>query len=132
MSYPTAPADRWVDAAGVHLHYLEWGSSETPPLVLLYGGHHEAHIWDQFAAALAGAFHIFAFDQRGHGASEHPPDRRYDHVVYAADLAAATGALGLGRFAAVGHSLGGHVFLRFASENPAAVSRFVLADVAPD
>src|SRR5262249_15401361 len=32
-----APVDRFVDAGGRRIHYLEWGRSELPPFVMIHG-----------------------------------------------------------------------------------------------
>jgi len=65
--------DRYVHANGLKFHYLDWGSSEKPPLVLLHGVGQTCHTWDLFAAAMGPHFHVMAFDQRGHGDSEWSP-----------------------------------------------------------
>ena len=70
------------------LHFLEWGDPGNPPLVLLHGGHQSAHSWDLVSLALAGRFHIFALDQRGHGDSEWARDKDYAIETMAADVSA--------------------------------------------
>jgi pimeloyl-ACP methyl ester carboxylesterase len=132
MSNLPRPTDRHLTANGMTFHYLEWGPSEAPPLVLLHGGRQEAHVWDLVAAALADRFHVYALDQRGHGDTGPAPDGRYDHGAYAADLGAVLNGLGLERPAVIGHSLGAHVATRYESEHPGRFDRLVIVDVAPD
>ena len=38
MSELMQPIDRWVQVGAVNLHYLDWGTSGQPPVLLLYGG----------------------------------------------------------------------------------------------
>ena len=59
--------DHYVQANGLRFHYLDWGSLEKPPLVLLHGVGQTCHTWDLFAVAMSNHFHVMAFDQRGHG-----------------------------------------------------------------
>ncbi len=54
----------------LRFHYLEWGSPDAPPIVLLHGGHQSAHSWDLVSLYLAQRYRVLALDQRGHGDSE--------------------------------------------------------------
>jgi len=58
-----------------------------------------------FAAAAGQGFHWVSYDRPGYGGSSPHPDQ--DVASAAADVAAIADALGLGRFAVVGHSGGG-------------------------
>ena len=72
------PRSRRVSAAhGLELHLLEW-STEGVPMLLLHGFGNEAHLWDDFAPLVAPHYRVLALDQRGHGDSDHDPERRYD------------------------------------------------------
>src|SRR5262249_3174872 len=52
----------------VRLELLDWGGSGRP-VVLLAGGGNTAHVFDEFAPKLAGAFHVYGLTRRGFGAS---------------------------------------------------------------
>jgi pimeloyl-ACP methyl ester carboxylesterase len=82
----------------VQLHYLEWGDSTNPPLILLHGGSAHAHWWDHIASALGQDYRVLALDFRGHGDSSwvHPP--AYEIEDYVADVAAFVAALKLTSF----------------------------------
>ena len=78
----TANGDAWVDTAhhkpgfvtvapGVRLHYLDFGGTGQP-LVLLAGLGNTAHAYDDFAPALTDRFHVIALTRRGFGESSHP------------------------------------------------------------
>jgi pimeloyl-ACP methyl ester carboxylesterase len=124
-----APRDGFLDAAGLRLHYLEWGTPGAPAVLLLHGSSAHAHWWDLLAADLASGFHLVALDLRGHGDSAHaePPDYALEH--YAADAAAVARALGLPSLRVVGHSLGALVAIVFAAASPVAVEALVLVDI---
>src|SRR5215831_15951984 len=49
MATDRTPHDRYVDADGLRLHYLDWGNDAAPPMLLLHGFSGHAHTWDTFA-----------------------------------------------------------------------------------
>jgi pimeloyl-ACP methyl ester carboxylesterase len=126
------PRSRRVPGAhGIDLHLLEW-SEQGVPLLLLHGFGNEAHIWDDFAPAVAPYYRTLALDHRGHGDSAWDPERRYDHDTMVADVECATAALGIERLVLVGHSLGGRIATLFAGRHPERMAGLVLVDIGPD
>jgi pimeloyl-ACP methyl ester carboxylesterase len=123
--------DRFVHANGLKFHFLDWGSPEKSPLVLLHGVGQTCHTWDLFAAAMAPHFHVMAFDQRGHGDTDWAPDKDYTRKVMVSDVAAFTQALGLNRFFLTGMSMGGANSLSFTANHPDRVEALVVVDVGP-
>jgi pimeloyl-ACP methyl ester carboxylesterase len=73
-----------------------------------------------------------AFDFRGHGASGLPANRDFAVHAFAGDIGAVADALGLERFALVGHSLGAGAAVAFAGADPDRVSRLFLLDPIGD
>ena len=73
-----------------------------------------------------------AMDLRGHGRSEPPSDGQYRIETQVADVDAVVDALGLERFALVGHSFGAGVALEYAAARPARVTHLVVADPIGD
>jgi pimeloyl-ACP methyl ester carboxylesterase len=122
---------RLAGADGLSLHVLEW-SDEGTPLVLVHGFGNEAHIWDDFAPAVAPHYRTVAVDLRGHGDSDHDPERRYDYDHHVADLEAVTAALGIERLVLVGHSFGGRTSMLFAAKHPARMAGLVIVDIGPE
>src|SRR5437867_12468358 len=92
MALQVQPQDKTVMANGLKLHYLDWGSPDNPPMVLLHGLRGHAHSWDDFSAALCEDYHILALDQRGRGDSEWAKDGVYTTAAYVADLLDVTAA----------------------------------------
>jgi len=126
------PRSRRVPGAdGIDLHLLEW-SEQGVPLLLLHGFGNEAHIWDDFAPAVAPYYRTLALDHRGHGDSAWDPERRYDHDTMIADVECATAALGIERLVLVGHSLGGRIATLFAGRHPDRMAGLVIVDSAPE
>ena len=109
---------------------------EGPPVILLHGGGQTRHSWRKTAEALAkSGFRALPFDQRGHGDSDSPGDRRFTFFEYAADshaLALAVAERMGHKPAVVGASMGGLSSLMataLAPRNPYAA--LVMVDVTP-
>lgn len=123
------PNDGFVQANGLRLHYLEWGSADHPPLLLLHGFGNQAHMWDLFAPTVAGRYHVYALDSRGHGDSDHAQE--YGDELNASDTAAVIDALGLRRLTLVGFSMGGANAMIVTSRQPDLVERLIIVDRGP-
>ena len=115
-----------IDSAGTAIHYLDWGGS-GPPLILLHATGFLAVLWSPIAEALAGRFRVVAMDQRGHGDSGKPPDG-YRFDAFAADLQRLIEALELESPVATGHSSGGTTIVVHAAEHPGVIRRAVLIE----
>ena len=70
----------------MRLHYLDYGTAGSTPMLCLHGGAVNAHWFDFVAAGFTDRYHVRALDQRGHGDSAwaEPPDYSYER--YAADV----------------------------------------------
>lgn len=101
-------------------------------MLFLHGFGNESHIWDDFAPVVAPHYRTYALDQRGHGDSDHDPERRYEHESMVDDVEAVCKALGIDRLVLVGHSMGGRVTMRFAARHPEQLAGVVLVDVGPE
>jgi pimeloyl-ACP methyl ester carboxylesterase len=128
---PQSPTSKYVQANGLKFHYLDWGSADSPPLVLLHGVGQTCHTWDMFAAAMAPHFHVMAFDQRGHGDSDWAPDRDYARATMVKDVSEFTKAVGLDSFYLIGMSMGGMNSMMFTSQNLPRVRSLVVVDIGP-
>jgi len=65
-------------------------------------------------------------DQRGHGKSDRSDHLDYSHETWAADVRGLTLALGVSRFALLGHSYGGFLALEYAIRWPESLTHLVL------
>jgi len=110
---------------------LSWSDSGVP-LLMLHGFGNDAHVWDDFAPAVAPYYRTLALDLRGHGDSSRDPQLRYDHASMASDVIAVTEALDLSRFVLIGHSMGGRVAMRVAGEHPERLAGLVIVDAGPE
>lgn len=78
-------------------------------------------------AVLSCSHRVIAFDLPGHGASSDAIDARrtYSMSGYADALLEALGLMGIERFTAIGHSLGGHVVLEMISAGATIDGAFI-------
>lgn len=132
-TYPGAcPPDRVrdVDAWGVRISVKEWGDDAAPPLLLAHGGFDFARTFDVFAPLLAaGGWRVVAWDQRGHGDSQHTHLYSWESDVR--DAAAVLDSVGPDPVPFVGHSKGGAVLMRLATTWPHRVTHLVNMDGLP-
>lgn len=126
------PADRFVTVRGLRIHYLDWGGTGKPPLVMVHGIDRVARTFDHVAVHFAGRYRVIAPDMRGHGDSGWDPQGRYlveDHV---GDLEGLVQQLGLRNVIVWGNSTGGRVVQVFAGTHPDLVSAVIAEDVGPE
>jgi pimeloyl-ACP methyl ester carboxylesterase len=112
-------------------HYLEWGPSDAPPMLLLHGGNQTAHSWDLVSLHLSDRYHVYALDQRGHGDSEWARDQDYSAPAMASDALAFIRQQGLRSPVIMGHSMGGRVTMTLATQEPELARALVFVDVGP-
>jgi non-heme chloroperoxidase len=97
---------------GLRLHVREWGKPDGTPIVFIHGWSQSHLCWhNQVESTLGDEFRLVAFDLRGHGMSEAPPQsQHYTHAgLWAYDLAAIIDELELERPILVGWSYGAFV-----------------------
>lgn len=116
-----------VRANGLDVHYLEKGHGD--PIVLVHGNWATSSWWLPVLDRLPDGFRALAPDLRGRGRTMGGAN---DHRIatYAADLRAFADALGLERFALVGHSLGSAVAIELALRWPERLRSLVVVSPA--
>lgn len=106
---------------GPTLETLDFGERSAPAVMLLHGVTDSWRSFEPVVDRLAAGFRVVAPSQRGHGRSDKPMDG-YRTRNFASDAIALADALGLERFAVVGHSMGAANALRLAIEHPGRVA----------
>jgi pimeloyl-ACP methyl ester carboxylesterase len=134
LSLAAQPAyqDRFITVNGLRLHYLDWGSPDKPPFIMLHGIGRVAHSFDHIAPQFAADYHVIALDMRGHGDSAWSPDGAYLVQDYASDLDALVAQLNLRSIVLLGNSTGGRVVQVYAGMHPERVAKLVVEDVGPE
>jgi pimeloyl-ACP methyl ester carboxylesterase len=109
---------------------LEAGRDHARSVVLVHGiGDEASRSWGRVVPDVARDYHVVVFDLPGFGRSTRA-NELYDPTRYAAFVDFVVSRFVDGRFALVGHSMGGAVALRYAAAYPEKVERLVLVDVA--
>ena len=121
------PESRYVRANRINHHYLAWGSSEKPALMMVHGIGMCAQVWNRVARDLARDFRVMSFDLRGHGDTE-KPSSGYTYPQLGEDLVELVHALQLKQPYAVGHSIGGTAALIANSIAPGVIGSTVLVE----
>ncbi len=119
---------RFVEANGVRLHYLDYGTAGRRPMLCVHGGAAHAHWFDFVAPGLTPDHHVLSLDLRGHGDSAWVDPHTYSFKSYAEDVNALVEKLDLRDVVLVGHSMGGMISLVHAATHPGRVGRLVIVD----
>ncbi|HEV7776452.1 MAG TPA: alpha/beta hydrolase [Luteibacter sp.] len=118
-----------IDIPNLHLAGQCWGDPDAPPLIMLHGWLDNAASFALLAPLLARHFRVIALELPGHGHSAHlPPGASYHYTDNARAVLAAVDALGLSRFALLGHSLGAGIATLVAIAAPERVRQLLLIE----
>lgn len=112
----------------VRLEVLDWGGAARP-LVLLAGGGHTAHVFDDFAPKLTDVFHVYGITRRGFGESGFAPVTS-GAETFGDDVLDVLDALKLKRPVLVGHSIAGQELSSIGTRYPNRASALVYLDAA--
>jgi len=110
---------------GRELHYAEAGNGL--PLVLVHGTLGDQRHWAPQMDALAARFHVYALSMVHCWPGTFPDGGDFTIARHTLDVAGFLRALG-GRVNLLGHSRGGHIAFRVASEHPELINELVLAE----
>lgn len=113
-----AAEDRYFDANGVKIRYIDVGKGE--PIVLLHGGTSNLESWVKagVVADLSKDYRVIAFDARGAGKSGKPHDPTQYGKQQALDVVRLLDHLGIKRAHIVGFSLGGSTVALLLTMHP--------------
>ena len=123
-----ASTSHFVEANGVKLHYLDYGTAGSRPMLCVHGGAAHAHWFDYVAPGFTSDYHVYAMDLRGHGDSAWADPKTYAWQTFAADVNALVEKLDLRDYVLVGHSMGGMVSLVHAAMHPGRIAALVVVD----
>ncbi len=131
--YPGAatPARQYpLDVGGLRIAVHEWGDEAADPLFLVHGGFDFARTYDVFGPKLAAAgWRVVAWDQRGHGDSEHPALYGWDGDLR--DAMAVMDSVTQRPAPVIGHSKGGALMIQLADAQPYRFSHLINLDGIP-
>jgi epoxide hydrolase 4 len=115
---------------GLTLRVIQSGPANdvAPVVVLVHGWSACVYTFAEMIPALADAgYRVIAFDLPGHGLSDKPSDEsKYTTRALSDTVIGVANAMGVRRFAVVGHSLGGSLGLALALRGEPRIDRLVL------
>jgi N-formylmaleamate deformylase len=122
-----------VQANGIRQHYLRYGGNDgerasRDAVIIMPGITSPAITWGFVGEQFGQRFDTYVLDVRGRGLSEASDSLDYSLDAQAADVIAFAQALGLRRYAIVGHSMGGRIGVRAARQQPTGLTRLVMVD----
>jgi pimeloyl-ACP methyl ester carboxylesterase len=121
---------RSVASLGLRLAVSEWGDPGAPVIFCSHGGFDFTGTFDVFAPLLADAgWRVVAWDQRGHGDSEHAPLYSWDADIR--DLLNVLDSTTREPAVLLGHSKGGSISTYAIQAAPQRVRAFVNIDGIP-
>jgi pimeloyl-ACP methyl ester carboxylesterase len=123
----TAEAKGYAKVNGVELYYEIHG--DGPPLIMLHGGVTPSDMFGAPLAEMAKAHKVVAPHFQGHGLSK-DSSRPWSSEVFADDVAALMGQLGIEKASVMGYSSGGLVALQLAIRHPERVDRLIVISSA--
>lgn len=126
-SVPNSEYSHFADIDGVRVHYQERGTGI--PLILIHGYTSSVYSWKDVFEPLSKSFRVIAVDLKGFGFSA-KPDGDYTRRAQATLVARLLDHLKIDKAWLCGNSMGGHVALDFALQNPRRVAGLVLIDSA--
>jgi proline iminopeptidase len=124
------PGGRHVAIADTRLYVVERGQGY--PILVLHGGpgldHHE---FGDYLDRLTDRYRLILVDQRSQGRSDQAPEATWTLERMAADVGDLARALGLTRYAVLGHSYGAFVALQHAADFPGQASQTIVSSGIP-
>jgi pimeloyl-ACP methyl ester carboxylesterase len=120
----------FIQTNGIELHYLDWGGSGQP-LVLIHGLGDSPYIFEDIASSLKKDFKIIAYSRRGHGKSS-TPDSGYDNSSLTSDLKLLLDSLKIEKANLLGWSMGGNEITEFAIRYPERTNKLIYLEAGYD
>jgi esterase len=111
----------------MELFHRVYGSGS--PLIILHGLFGSCDNWMTQAKMLGEHFTVYTVDLRNHGLSPHSDQHSYD--LMAADVRGFITVHNLAPAVVIGHSMGGKVAMKLATDHPDLVSKLVVVDIVP-
>jgi proline iminopeptidase len=130
---PAEPSGRLVPVHDTHLFIVERGPEDALPVLVLHGGPGLDHtVFGDYLDPLTDRYRLVLVDLRAHGRSDQDCDpHTWTLQQHASDVSAVAAAIGVERYAVLGHSFGAFVALQHAADAPGAAVATVASDGVP-
>ena len=130
---PSEPRGRLVPAHDTNLFVVERGPEGALPVLVLHGGPGLDHtMFGDYLDGLTSRYRLVLIDGRAQGRSDRDSDpATWTLQQHASDVSAIAAALGVERYAVLGHSFGAFVALQHAADAPGAAVATVVSSGVP-
>src|SRR4051794_5339932 len=130
---PAEPAGRLLPVHDTHLYVVERGDPEAFPVLVLHGGPGLDHtLFGDYLDPLALRYRLVLVDGRAQGRSDRGSDpASWTLSQHASDVSGVAAALGVERYAVLGHSFGAFVALQHAADAPGAAVATIASSGVP-
>ena len=116
-------------STGITMNVALAGPAEAPPVILVHGFPESHRTWRSLVPLLEGDLRLVMPDLRGFGGTGKPQDvADYSTEHLLADVFALAGALGIDRFALVGHDWGGAIAWAAAISGNPRITRLAIVN----
>lgn len=116
-------------STGIEMNVALAGREDAPPVILVHGFPESHRTWREIAARLDGTLRLIMPDLRGFGDSDRPQEvEAYATDALIADIFALADALGIDRFALVGHDWGGAIAWAAALRGNPRITRLAIVN----
>ncbi len=116
-------------STGIMMNVVLTGPEDGSPVILIHGFPESHRTWREIAKRLGDRFLLIMPDLRGVGESDRPQDvRDYATDTLVADIFALADALGIDRFALVGHDWGGAIAWAAALRGNSRIERLAIVN----
>lgn len=119
-----------VNIGDTRMHVVERGRGY--PLIILHGGPGlDHHMFGDYLDPLADEFRLILVDQRAQGLSDMCPEETWSLKQMAKDVVSLANAMGLDKYAVLGHSYGAFVALQNAVDYPGHALQTIVSGGVP-
>jgi pimeloyl-ACP methyl ester carboxylesterase len=114
-------------STGITMNVALAGAADAPPVIMIHGFPESHRTWRQIAVKLGDCLRLVMPDLRGFGDSDRPLDvASYATDTLIADIFSLADALGIERFALVGHDWGGAIAWAAALRGSPRIARLAI------
>lgn len=125
----------WTSADGLSLYYRDYAGPDGydgPPVLCMHGLTRNSRDFAELAEHISKTRRVIVPEMRGRGMSDYAPDAStYNPAQYVADVELLLEEQGIGRFIAVGTSMGGLMTMLLAAAKPGRLAGVVMNDIGP-
>ncbi|NSW53837.1 MAG: alpha/beta fold hydrolase [Anaerolineae bacterium] len=111
---------------GVRMHYLDEGSRQAPPIVMVHGNPTWSFYWRKLIPELSRQYRVIVPDHIGCGFSDKPQEYPYTLEQHIRNLERLIAHLGLQRVSLIMHDWGGAIASGYAVRHSGNIERLVV------